>query len=236
MKILFIVKILLNVIKKASWVSAGMLVLFIACVSHNTFGQKHSIKPDLSDSSRFQLVNRAIAISADKQGKNIIHLDSNSNAGVAWINNLAFKKGIIEFDAKGNNILQQSFVGVAFHGLNDSTYDAVYFRPFNFQSTDSIRRSHSVQYISLPGYDWSLLREMYPGRYEDALINKTDPESWFHVKIEIDSENIAVFVNEDKKPSLVVKPLSNSKKGKIGFWVGNNSDGDFANLSIQNKQ
>lgn len=212
-----------------------MLVLFIACVSHNAFGQK-SHKPNLSNSSRFQLVNRAIAISAAKQGKNIIHLDSNSNAGLAWINNLTFRKGIIEFDVKGKNILQQSFVGIAFHGVNDSTYDAIYFRPFNFQSTDSIRRSHSVQYISLPENDWPSLREKYPGKYENALANKTDPESWFHVKIEVDSENIAVFVNEDKKPSLVVKPLSNSKKGKIGFWVGNNSDGDFADLSIQNKQ
>jgi len=235
-KILFIVKKLLNVIKKAYGVSTGTIVLFIACVSHNTFGQKHSIKPDLSDSSRFQLVNRAIAISADKQGKNIIHLDSNSNAGVAWINNLAFKKGIIEFDAKGKNILQQSFVGVAFHGLNDSTYEAIYFRPFNFLSHDTARSSHSVQYISLPQYDWPYLREKHPGKYENALINKTDPESWFHVKLVVASENTAVYVNNDDRPSLVVKPLSNRTTGKTGFWVGNNSEGDFSNLSIQNNK
>jgi len=234
-KKLFIVKKLLNVIKKAYWVSTGTILLFIACLSHNTFNQKHTIKPHVSGSNRFQLINRAITISADKQGKNIIHLDSNSNAGVAWISDLTFEKGIIEFDAKGKNVLQQSFVGIAFHGINDSTYDAVYFRPFNFQSTDSIRRSHSVQYISLPKHDWPLLREMYPGKYENALINKTDPESWFHVKIETDYKNITIYLNEDQKPSLVVKPLSNSTTGKIGFWVGNNSSGDFANLSIQNK-
>lgn len=230
------VKKLPNVIKKAYRVSTATLLLFMACVSHNAFGQKSPIKPDLSNSSRFQVVNRTIGISADDQGKNIIHLDSSSNAGVAWINNLTFGKGIIEFDVKGKNILQQSFVGIAFHGLNDSTYDAIYFRPFNFQSTDSIRRSHSVQYISLPHYDWPLLREMYPGKYENALTNKTDSESWLHVKIRIDSKNITVFIDEDLKPSMVVKPLSNRTTGKIGFWVGNNSDGDFANLSIQNKQ
>ncbi|MEJ7682517.1 MAG: hypothetical protein WKG06_32620 [Segetibacter sp.] len=224
-----------NIIKKVYGVSIGTLVLFIACVSHNTFAQRLHVKADLLDSNRFHLFNRSITLSTDKQGKNIIHLNSNSNAGVAWINNLTFGKGIIEFDVKGKNILQQSFVGIAFHGLNDSTYDAIYFRPFNFQSTDSIKRSHSVQYISLPEYDWPLLRERHPGKYENALINKTDPESWFHVKIVTDYKNITVFVNKDQKPSLVVKPLSNTTTGKIGFWVGNNSSGDFANLSIQNK-
>jgi hypothetical protein len=234
MKILFIVIKLLNVIKKAYGVSTGTLVLFTACVSHNTFAKRHYVKPDLSGSNHFHLFNRRITLFTDKQEKNIIHLDSNLNAGVAWINDLTFGKGIIEFDAKGKNVLQQSFVGIAFHGINDSTYDAIYFRPFNFQSTDSIKRSHSVQYISLPDHDWPLLRERYPGKYENALINKTNSENWFHVKIETDYKNITVYVNEDQKPSLIVKPLSNNSIGKIGFWVGNNSSGDFANLSIQN--
>lgn len=225
---------MINVIKKTCGICTLTIVLLIAC-NHNAFAQKRLLKPDLTCSSYFQLFNRAISLRKDKQGRNIIHLDSNSNAGVAWINDLSFGKGIIEFDAKGKNVLQQSFVGIAFHGLNDSTYDAIYFRPFNFQSTDSIRRSHSVQYISLPEHDWPLLREMYPGKYENALINKTDPESWFHVKIEIYPENITVFVNKGQKPSLVVKRFSNRTTGKTGFWVGNNSSGDFANLSIQNK-
>ncbi len=58
----------------------------------------------------------------------------NPDAGIAWINDIRFSDGIIEFDVKGKNVLQQSFVGFAFHGSNDSTYDAVYFRPFNFKS------------------------------------------------------------------------------------------------------
>jgi len=50
----------------------------------------------------------------------------------------------------------------------------------------------------------------------------------------VDATNIAVYVNDDKDPSLVVKPISNHTTGKIGFWVGNNSDGDFSNLTIRN--
>jgi hypothetical protein len=50
-----------------------------------------------------------------------------------------------------------------------------------------------------------------------------------------DAHKIQVFVNNDSKSSLVVKPLNNYTTGKIGFWVGNNSDDDFSNLIIQNK-
>ena len=122
-------------------------------------------------------------------------------------------------------------VGIAFHGINDSTFDAVYFRPFNFQSPDTTRKSHSVQYISLPQYDWSVLREKFPGKYENKLTNTVDPESWFHVKIIVDTD-ITVYVNNDQQPSLIVKPISEHTTGNIGFWVGNNSDGDFANLMV----
>lgn len=221
-------KNLLRVIKKG-------IVLTIACVGHNTFAQKQQIKFNLSDSNRVQVVNRDLTLSANKEGKTVIHLDSKPNPGVAWINTTAFATNIIEFDVKGKNILQQSFVGIAFHGLNDSTYEAIYFRPFNFLSPDTARSSHSVQYISLPQYDWSYLREKHPGKYENALINKIDPEGWFHVKMILDSENITVYVNDDHQPSLVVKPLSSRTAGKTGFWVGNNSEGNFSNLSIQNK-
>ena len=211
-----------------------IILISIACFGLNSIAQKQAIKPDLSNSDRFQLVNRDINVSINEQGKTVVHLNSKPNNGVAWIRNIAFEKGIIEFDVKGKNVLQQSFVGIAFHGVDDSTFDAVYFRPFNFQSPDTVRRSHSVQYISLPQYDWSVLREKYPGKYENSLSSNIDPESWFHAKVIVNDDNISVYVDGDQKPSLVVKLLTNRVSGKIGFWVGNNSDGDFSNLVIQN--
>jgi len=108
----------------------------------------------------------------------------------------------------------------------------VYFRPFNFQSPDTARKAHSVQYVSLPQFDLPVLQQDHPGKYEHALLNPVDAEGWFHAKIVIENDNIIVYVNKDAKPSLVVKPLSDRTNGKIGFWVGNNSDGDFANLTI----
>ncbi len=207
-------------------------IVCITCFGLSSFAQKQTIKPDLSNVSHLRAVNREILVSANDPAKVVVHLDGKPNNGVAWINNVTFEKGVIEFDAKGKNILQQSFVGIAFHGLNDSTFDAVYFRPFNFQSPDPARKSHSVQYISLPQYDWSVLRQKYPGKYENALLNAIDPESWIHAKVVVGAGNITVYVNDDKTPSLIVKPLTDRRTGKIGFWVGNNSDGDFSNLEI----
>jgi hypothetical protein len=213
------------------------IIIFIICIycfSSISVAQKQTIKPDISAVGRFKTVNRDIAILASDPAKVIVHLNGKPGDGVAWINNITFEKGIIEFDVKGKNVLQQSFVGIAFHGLNDSTFDAIYFRPFNFQSPDVLRKNHSVQYVSLPQFDWSALREKYPGKYENSLLKALNPEGWFHAKVVVDATNIAVYVNDDKDPSLVVKPISNRTTGKIGFWVGNNSDGDFSNLTIRN--
>jgi len=209
-----------------------MIVACITLLSMDCVAQQQTLKPDLSKTTNFSVINRQITV-LNEQGKNAVHLDAKPGDGVAWINNITFEKGIIEFDAKGKNVMQQSFIGIAFHGLNDTSFDAVYFRPFNFQSSDAARKSHSVQYVSLPRFDWSVLREKYPGKYENSLTDNISADSWFHAKIIIDTDKIEVFVNNNPQPSLSVKPLNNYTTGKIGFWVGNNSDGDFANLEIK---
>jgi hypothetical protein len=164
--------------------------------------------------------------------KNAIHLDEKSDPGVAWLENILFGNGIIEFDAQGKDVLQHSFIGIAFHGLNDTTYDAVYFRPFNFKSPDAVRRSHSVQYISHPAFDWEKLRTEFPNQYEQAVSPAPDAAEWFHVRVVISNPKVTVYVNDNKQPVLVIDQLSDRKRGKIGFWVGNQSDGNFANIKI----
>lgn len=195
--------------------------------------QQHEVKPDLSNIKNFRTLNRTITLTTNSTSKKpVIHLDAKENAGIAWINGVLFEKGIIEFDVKGENIPQQSFVGLAFHAANDSTYDAVYLRPFNFAATDTVKRHHAIQYISLPKYDWPFLRDTYPGRYENELVKPADPDQWLHVKLLIAEDKVAVYVNNNAEPSLVVKPLSTLTTGKIGFWVGNGSKGDFADLKL----
>lgn len=180
-------------------------------------------------SQEYAVVNRSVTRNGE-----IVHLDAKPGMGVAWIKGMSFSTGTIEFDAKGKDVLQESFVGVAFHGLNDSTYEGIYFRPFNFRVADAVRRSHAVQYIALPQYDWELLRTKFPGKYEKSVVPAPDPNGWFHVKVEVGNRKVAVFVNGEAKYSLSIEPTLVDERGKmLGFWVGNNSEGEWKNLKVQ---
>jgi hypothetical protein len=159
-------------------------------------------------------------------------LNESPGDGVAFLPGVELADGTIELDVKGKDVLQQSFVGVAFHGVDGTTYDAIYFRPFNFKVGDPARRSHGVQYISHPAYPWDKLRAEQPDKYEHAVNPVPDPNGWFHVRVVVASPKVSVFVGDATEPSLVVNQLSNRKKGLVGLWVGNNSGGDFANLRI----
>lgn len=164
---------------------------------------------------------------------NIIHLNANDNDGVLWLNGTDFKNGIIELDIKGKDTRGQSFVGVAFHGLDNDSFDAIYFRPFNFKNPE--RKSHSVQYIDMPKNEWSTLRNKFPGKYENTVNPVPDPNDWFYAKIVINFPEIKVYINNSEEPSLVVNQISERKNGKIGLWVGNGSEGWFKNFILTSK-
>jgi hypothetical protein len=161
-----------------------------------------------------------------------VRLSEATGEGVAYLQGIEFANGTIELDVRGKDVPQQSFVGVAFHGVDGTTYDAIYFRPFNFRSDDPARRNHAVQYVSHPTYTWQKLRAEQPGKYEHAVTPGPDPNAWFHVRVVVASPQVSVFVGDAKEPSLVANQLSDRKKGLVGLWVGNNSGGDFANLKI----
>ena len=133
---------------------------------------------------------------------------------------------------KGKDVQGASFVGVAFHGVDGTTYDAIYFRPFNFKTEDQARVLRAVQYISHPAHPWQKLRASHPGQYEKPVKPVPDPNAWFHARVVVASPKVSVFVGDAKEPCLTVDQLSDRKKGLVGIWVGNTSGGDFANFTI----
>ena len=160
-------------------------------------------------------------------------LNAQPGDGVAWWSDVQFGNGTIELDLRGKDAAQQSFVGVAFHGKDDKTFDAIYFRPFNFRAAAEIGRSHSVQYVSHPTYTWDKLRADHPGMYEHAVAPPPDPNGWFHARVVVAFPSVKVFVNDIATPVLEVRQLSDRKIGWVGVWAGNNSDGSFANVAIK---
>ena len=160
----------------------------------------------------------------------IIHLENTSGEpALLWLNNTLFTNGSIELDIKGNDVRGESFLGIAFHAVDNNNYDAVYFRPFNFRSPE--RKSHSIQYVSLPGNDWDVLREKHAGKYENVVHPVPDPNDWFHAKITIDFPLVKVYVNGSAEPGLVVEQLSKTQRGRLGLWV-DSKDGWFKNVVI----
>lgn len=197
-------------------------------------GQDNSIKYDLFsqfENKNLEPFNRELS-SFSEDSKRGIRFSKSANDGIAWLKGVEFSNGTIELDIRGKDLFQQSFVGVAFHAMDNETLDAIYFRPFNFQSTDPVRKIHAVQYISHPDNTWSVLREKQNGKYEKAVIPSPNGNEWFHVRIVIKNPGVSVYVNGNPESCLSIDKLNIRKTGKIGLWVGNNSDGDFANLQI----
>lgn len=190
-----------------------------------------TVIPNLKNKSELTFYNREATVSQGEIDKvDQIDFNSKQGDGLAIFKNIEFENGNIDFDVKGKDVLQQSFVGVAYHIQNDSTFNAVYFRPFNFKKPE--RTSHSVQYISHPKFTWQKLRAEFPEQFEKTVTPIPNPDEFFHARIEINWPFVKVFVENSKIPSLEVEMLSTFKKGKVGFWVGNGSDGSFKNLVV----
>jgi hypothetical protein len=201
---------------------------FLMCtLAPKLLGQGRVLQPDLAKlagAKDFRLFGCTASPVPDGE-KNGIRLSSGC---VAYLESTDFANGAIELDLRGKDVQQQSFLGVAFHGVDGTTYDSIYFRPFNFRSEDPARRVRAVQYVSHPDYPWNMLREAHPGKYEQGVAPVPDPNGWFHARIVVASPTVTVFVNDAKRPCLVVTQLSERGKGLVGLWGG----GDFANLKL----
>lgn len=196
--------------------------------------QKGPIEPDLTslaDGKGLNASKRTISRLTDGSRKGV-RLSEAEGEGPAYLPGIEFANGTIELDVKGKDVQGASFVGVAFHGVDGTTYDAVYFRPFNFKTDDQARVLRAVQYISHPAHPWQKLRGAHPGQYEKPVKPVPDPNGWFRARVVVASPKVSVFVEDANEPCLTVDQLSDRKKGLVGIWVGNTSGGDFANLKI----
>ncbi|WP_163407177.1 hypothetical protein [Flavobacterium ajazii] len=180
---------------------------------------------------KLKSVNREIKIVSSYSGDYVKILES-TNEGIIWLPFRSFKKGTIEIEMRGKDVLQRSFIGIAFHGLDDMNYDAVYCRPFNFFAKDSVRRIHAVQYISHPSFTWEKLRNERNAIFEKEIINPPRPDEWFTMKLVIDNTNVEVYINDAVQPSLIIQKLNNRTSGKVGLFTADRSGGDFKIIRI----
>lgn len=210
------------------------LLVILGLMGASAHAQSKSI--DLSEkykSNSFITINRELSQLTDDP--NSIKLNAAPGDGLSYLKDLSFEEGTISIELLGENNPGRSFVGFAFNIQNDSTYEVVYFRPFNFVAEEKQRKSHMVQYIYHPEFTWKKLRETRTGEFENEIVNPPDPDQWFKAKIVIDKKTVKVFVEDSEKAVLEIKRLTEIKSDKIGMWTGFNSSGAFRNLHLETK-
>jgi len=185
----------------------------------------------LVKNKEIEVFNRELSLINEASYKGI-RLSKDEGEGVAWLKGIEFSNGILEFDVRGEDVKQHSFVGIAFHGKDNNTFDAIYLRPFQFRAEDEVLKNRAIQYISLPDFTWRTLREKFPNKYEGSIKPAPDPNAWVRVRIVIKDKTISTYINGSKEPSLVVEKLTNINAGTVGFYVADTSGGDFANITI----
>ena len=148
-----------------------------------------------------------------------------------------FQDGVIEIDLAGEPGAgagegARGFVGVAFRVNPDQTrFECFYLRPTNGRAEDQIRRNHSVQYISIPGFPWPFLRKEFPEKYESYV--DILPSVWTKVKVEVRGDKARLFVNGNEQPTLIVNDLKQGvTKGAVALWIGNQTLAHFSNVRI----
>ena len=175
-------------------------------------------------------VNREVTpLSGDRRG---VHVNEKEGSGVAWVEGTDLAQGTIEMDIRGRDLPGRSFVGIAFHRKDDNSYEAVYLRPFNFRATDPVRHDHAVQYISMPDFDWPVLRDKFAEEFENPVDQSLEPAGWVALRVVVDAAKIHIYAGAVTSPTLEVRKLGALDRGMVGLWVGNGSDGDFSNLRI----
>ncbi len=218
-------------------VSRGALFVIALGIGSIASARESVITPDLSridDAKTWQVINGDCG-TAKEEGKNILRLEpkikttTGSSAGLALVEGVEFGEGTLEVDLRGKGKVERCFLGVAFHVADGKTFEAVYFRPFNFLRDGF--QDHSVQYVSWPGNTWERLRTEKPGQFEATVKPIPDPSGWFHARIEVTRQKVSVWVDDAKQPSLIVNRLSNRDKGRVGLWVDSH-EGTFRNLKI----
>jgi hypothetical protein len=212
---------------------ALLWLLFLFIFSNLSFSQK-VIEYNLADLHRSgQLIakNRVITVEEDDSGE-FIRLGKAMVGSSILLPADDFKRGKIEALVRGKDIFQGSFAGLAFHARNDSIFDLVYCRPFNFQTSDSLRKIHMIQYAYFPKLDWQVLRVKYNGIYEKGISNPPKADEWFKLTLEVDEKQVKAYINDSNTPTLVVEKLNQISNGKVGIFGLN---ADFKSIKIEYK-
>jgi hypothetical protein len=86
--------------------------------------------------------------------------------------------------------------------------------------------------MAAPDFDWPRLRKEFPEEFENPVDPALVPTDWVTLRVVVDAEKVRIYVGPGKDPTLEARKLGALNGGQVGLWVGNGSDGEFANLVV----
>ena len=175
---------------------------------------------------------------AEYLGRKAVRLTTQQQSDIfAYVNGSVIQDGAIDLDIAVKittppGVRMPGFTGLAFRARPDgSHYDMFYLRPRNAQSDDQSMRNHAVQYVAKPDFDWYPLRRQWPWIYESWADLK--PETWTHVRIELQGRTARLYVNGSSSPSLIVNGLKGEDlSGGVALWGYPGEESYFSNLRV----
>jgi len=153
----------------------------------------------------------------------------------AIVNGSQFRNGTIEVElagqpAAGAGTGARGFIGIAFRLQNDR-YEYIYLRPTNGRADDQVRRNHSTQYGSYPDFDFAVLRQQSPEKYESYV--DLEQGAWTRYRIVVEGTTARLYVHGVAQPCLIVNDLKlGDSAGAVALWIGPGTEGYFTGLTI----
>jgi hypothetical protein len=225
--------------------SGGMRHLTLSCAVFTALLTGAGLGHAAPDTQTFSLSDAKdlipINVKADAveyKGRKAVRLiDDTSKDGLAFLRDVDFQDGTIEMDVALKvttppDVRMPGYFGVAFRAQSDAShYELFYLRPGNSQAEDQAMRNHSVQYVSVPGFDWYKLRREWPWVYETYA--ELQMEAWMKLKIEVKGRTARLFLNGSEQPALIVDGLKGADlHGGIALWCDPGEEAYFSDVRI----
>ena len=166
----------------------------------------------------------------------IMQFDENT---IVKLKDIGFHNGIIRVKMLSRLLpdapdFARGFIGIVFRvNQNDSEFESFYIRPTNGMTEDPIRKAHGCQYFSYPGYTFAYFREFGITEYEAPIYNRLN--EWVQLTAIIQDEKAEFYLNEEKKPVLVVQSMKHGKdaRGSVGFFSEIGTEAFFKDFEVE---
>lgn len=143
--------------------------------------------------------------------------------GIAYVKDVSFTNGIIEFDVAFSN--DRGFVGVIFRMQDEENYEEFYMRPHQSGNPDATQ--YTPVFNGLAGW------QLYHSQGFNAKASYSF-DQWMHVRLVVSGKNAEVFIGESEEPVLFMHELKRRiQPGMVGISLpAPLTPGHFANFSV----